>query len=64
MQRPIDTFLFLLAEIGISTAHHGLDAYDTARLVEIDGLLVEFRPMDPHSILVVETVSENGSVTL
>ena len=64
MHRSIFILLFFLVGIDISTAHHGLDAYDTTRLIEISGLVVEFRPMDPHSLLVVETVNDNGVVTI
>lgn len=43
-------------------AHHGLDLYNTDELIAIEGKVVEFRLMDPHSLLVIETSSKDGTV--
>ena len=57
------TICFLLSVFGMSSAfaHHGLGLYDTSQLIEIHGKVVSVRLMDPHSVLVVETESADGT---
>lgn len=45
-------------------AHHGLDAYDTSHLITIEGKVIEYRLMDPHSLLVVEGMNPDGTLTV
>lgn len=44
-----------------ASAHHGLNLYNTDELIEIEGKVIEVRLMDPHSLLVVETRSGEGT---
>lgn len=62
MNRIISLFLLPLTGISFASAHHGLDAYNTTQLIELKGRVVEFRLMDPHSILVVETENSDGTM--
>ena len=57
------TFLAIaLSGPAAAIAHHGLDLYSTDELIEIEGKVVEFRLMDPHSLLVIESSTEAGTV--
>ncbi len=44
-------------------AHHGLDEFDTTRVVELKGTVVGFELIDPHSLLYVDVKNEDGTVT-
>lgn len=57
--------IFLLSIVGTSTAaaHHGLDDYNTTQLIEFEGKVIEFRLMDPHSVLIVETENSDGTIS-
>ena len=63
MNKSASLFLFFLVSISTATAHHGLDNYNTTELVEFEGRVIDFRLMDPHSILVVETENSNGTIS-
>ena len=54
--------LFLL-HVGPVAAHHGLEGYDTSKLIELKGKVVGMELMDPHSVLFVDVENEDGSVT-
>jgi len=51
-----------LASAGAANAHHGLDLYDTTHLLEIKGKVIEVRLMDPHSLLIIESQSDDGTL--
>ncbi|PCI76231.1 MAG: hypothetical protein COB20_11080 [SAR86 cluster bacterium] len=63
MNRFASIFLLSLAGISTATAHHGLGFYNTTELVEFSGKVIEFRLMDPHSILVVEVENPDGTIS-
>ena len=47
----------------LAFAHHGYDAtYDGARLITLDGRVVEFAIENPHTRIVVEVASARGGV--
>ena len=64
MKTLISTFLLFIAAINTAAAHHGLDFYDASKLVEIDGQVIEFQLLAPHSILVVEIQNSDGTSTV
>jgi Family of unknown function (DUF6152) len=43
---------------GHASAHHSYAAYDTTRIVEIEGIVEEFQMISPHSLLKVR--DDNG----
>ncbi len=63
MSKIVSLFLLSLAGISSATAHHGLDNYNTTQLIEFEGRVVDFRLMDPHSVLVVETKNSDGTIS-
>ena len=63
MRKIVGLFLLSLVGINTATAHHGLDGYNTTQLIEFKGKVIEFRLMDPHSMLVVETENFDGTIT-
>lgn len=44
-------------------AHHSLEDYDTRTVIKIQGQVVGFKLQDPHSLLFVDAVNSDGSVT-
>ena len=44
-------------------AHHEMHAFDTTTFIEIEGRVVDFKLMDPHSILIVDVVNHDNTVT-
>jgi hypothetical protein len=50
--------LIAVAATGRVAAHHSYAAYDTTRLVEIEGVVEDFQMMSPHSLLKV--TDDNG----
>ena len=55
VNRTILAVLILAALAGgRASAHHSYAAYDTTRLVEIEGIIIEFRVMSPHTLLTVK----------
>ena len=63
MRKLVSLLLVSLFRISTATAHHGLDSYNTSELVEFKGKVIEFRLMDPHSVLVVQTENSDGSTS-
>lgn len=53
-------FLGWLATAG---AHHSASMFDPAKLIEVTGVVKEFQYTNPHSWLLVDVTSEDGSVT-
>ena len=49
--------------IGSAAAHHGHGAYDTLAIVKLNGKVVDFELLDPHSLLYVDVTEDDGSVT-
>lgn len=64
MKKTISLIVISIVGVGSVAAHHGLDSYDTTRLLEFTGEVIEFRLMDPHSVLVVETVNSDGTTSI
>jgi len=59
------SILWALAIVGIVatgrvSAHHSYAAYDTARLVDIEGVVEDFQVISPHSLLKVK--ADDGRV--
>ncbi len=44
------------------SAHHGADDYDTSTLITIDGRVLNYELIDPHSYLLVEVVDAEGTI--
>ena len=55
--------LGLLINVTSVSAHHGLEGYNTRQLIVIEGKVVGFELMDPHSVLYVDVTNRDGSVT-
>jgi uncharacterized protein DUF6152 len=60
--KPIVCSLTLVAIVASArlSAHHSYADYDTTRLVEIEGVVEEFRMISPHSLLKVK--ADDGRV--
>ena len=55
--------VLLLAVVGTLHAHHSLAPFfDLETLVQIDGTIVRFDPVNPHSYLYVDRTSAEGQV--
>jgi uncharacterized protein DUF6152 len=52
--------LVAVAATGRVSAHHSYAAYDTTRLVDIEGVVEDFQWISPHSLLKVK--ADNGRV--
>lgn len=53
-------FLILL-HTSLAKAHHGFSAhYDRAKVVRIEGTIKQFKFMNPHSLLYIDTLNEEG----
>ena len=52
----------VLLSISTVTAHHGLDGYDTETAIALNGTVVGFELMDPHSLLFVDVDNQDGTV--
>ena len=49
----------VLALLGLpATAHHSTAAFDTARVVKIEGTITQFRWINPHASIKIDGVSE------
>ena len=46
-----------------AVAHHQLHEFDTTTFIEIEGRVVDFKLMDPHSILIVDVVNHDNTIT-
>ena len=61
--------LILIIQVGVLfsistvTAHHGLEGYDTDNVIELNGTVVGFELMDPHSMLFVDVINQDATVT-
>ena len=54
---------FLAGVATLAFAHHGYDAaYDGARLITVEGRIVQFAIENPHSRIVIEVVRTRGGV--
>jgi Family of unknown function (DUF6152) len=54
MKRAIFAFAIVAAATGVSvSAHHSYSAYDTGRIMEVQGVLEEFEWVAPHSLIKV-----------
>jgi hypothetical protein len=52
----------VLAWAGLVHAHHSTGVFDTARLIELRGTIVDFKLRNPHASLVVDArIVENGN---
>ena len=55
MKRAIFAFAIVAAATGVSvSAHHSYSAYDTGRIMEVQGVLEEFEWVAPHSLIKVK----------
>lgn len=62
MYKTLSLILLSLIGSNAAIAHHRPDAYNTTQLIEFKGKVIEFRLMDPHSILVVETEGSEATI--
>jgi Family of unknown function (DUF6152) len=61
MKRVLWTLVLVgVVATGRVAAHHSYAAYDTTRLVEIEGVVEDFQMLSPHSLLKVK--DDNGRV--
>src|SRR5687768_15810526 len=42
------------------SAHHGVAAYDASRRVTVKGIVTEFRFINPHSVIYVQSEDDRG----
>jgi hypothetical protein len=53
-------FAFGLATAGAAQAHHSIASfYDSARQVTIEGLVTEFRFVNPHPFLIIDAAADD-----
>jgi hypothetical protein len=57
----LSTVLALMG--GTAAAHHSLDAYDSARIVSLTGVIRRVEVANPHVTVLLETAGSNGSTT-
>jgi hypothetical protein len=43
-------------------AHHGEANYDTSKVIDVKGTVTDFRFINPHVLVYIETKDENGKV--
>jgi hypothetical protein len=48
---------------GVSAAHHGAGAYDTAQTTTVRGKVSDFRFVNPHVLIYAKVQGDDGSVT-
>ena len=63
MNQPLIFVVFILSffQLGLSFSHHGFNAhYDVSNSVFIEGTIKEFRYINPHSFVYVETTNADG----
>jgi hypothetical protein len=56
------TVFGLLAAATLALAHHGLAAFDTTKVIEENGTVVEFHFVNPHCIVEFEVKDDKGTV--
>ena len=52
----------LLAASGVASAHHSLARYDTDTPIRIEGVIVRFERVNPHSFVYLDEKTGNGRV--
>jgi hypothetical protein len=61
MRRTLIALAFsALCPAGGALAHHGSAEYDMTTVVRYEGVIAEFRWMNPHSLTVLQTQSPSG----
>ncbi len=63
MNQPLKFIIFILGyfQLGLAFSHHGFNAhYDVSNSVFIEGTIKEFRYINPHSFVYVETTNADG----
>jgi Family of unknown function (DUF6152) len=51
-----------MAAAGAAHAHHSIGSvYDSSRQVTVEGSVTEFRFVNPHPLLIIETAGESGT---
>ena len=61
--------VFLVAAIvvagrGASMAHHSAAMFDLENLIELEGVVQEFKYTSPHSFIVLQVKGQDGNVTV
>jgi hypothetical protein len=54
----------LFATSGAVLAHHSAAMFDQQNLIEIEGVVQEFKFTSPHSFIVLQVKAQDGSTTL
>ena len=64
MRRHVAWLAILLALVstGSVRAHHSLAKYDTTQAVRVKGNVVEFHRINPHSVILLEQKTTDGSI--
>jgi hypothetical protein len=58
-------FAAALLSIGVASAHHARSpVYDGARLVTVEGVVQEFRFVNPHSTMTLDVVDPSGKAVV
>jgi len=55
------TWVLAVASVGSLTAHHSLANHDTATPVRVKGTVIEFQPINPHSLISLEETDASGT---
>jgi hypothetical protein len=58
------TVATLVWTAGAALAHHSFAMFDTANPIELEGVVKEFKYVNPHSFIVLEVKEKDGGVTI
>jgi hypothetical protein len=61
-RKPGLAFLFLLLCATQLLAHHGLARFDTTHIVEMHGMVTDFKWINPHAYVYADLTDERGKV--
>jgi hypothetical protein len=59
---PLSVVFGLLMVAGHLSAHHGKGAFDMQNLTVVKGTVTKFEFINPHALIYIDAVSENGNV--
>ena len=57
-------FGLMVVTAGAATAHHSFSAvYDISRTVSVQGVVTEFRLVNPHALMLLDVADDSGKVS-
>lgn len=63
LQRALMIVVAVVASRGVSGAHHAFaPVYDAQRIVTVQGVVTEFRFINPHAMMSIDVTDETGKV--